>query len=57
MADQMAKAGTELGDDEEGMEKVITEGGLRQEWKRRRTEERKVEKVGDGKGGTVEPQD
>jgi len=32
----MAKAGAELGDEEEGMVKVITEGGLRQEWKRRR---------------------
>jgi len=31
----------ELGDEDEGME-VITEGGLKQEWKRRRAEERKV---------------
>jgi len=27
MADQMAKAGAKLGDEEEGKEKVITEGG------------------------------
>jgi len=41
-ADQMAKSEAELGGEDEGMEKVITEGGLRQEWKRRRAEERKV---------------
>jgi len=35
-ADQMAKSGVELGDEEEGMERMITEGGLKQEWKRRR---------------------
>ena len=29
--DQMTKAGAELGDEDEGMQKVITEGGLRQE--------------------------
>jgi len=50
-ADQMAKAGAELGDEEEGMEKVITEGGLRQEWKKRRAEERKV--MGRGMGRVV----
>ena len=27
-ADQMAKSGAELGDEDEGMEKVITEGGI-----------------------------
>jgi len=32
----MAKAGAELGDKDKGVEKVITEGGLRQEWKMRR---------------------
>jgi len=41
-ADQMAKLGAELGDEDMGMQKVITEGELRQEWKRRRAEERKV---------------
>ena len=30
-ADQIAKAGVELGDENEGMQKVITEEGLRQE--------------------------
>jgi len=30
-ADQMAKSRTELGDEDEGMNKVITEGGLRQQ--------------------------
>jgi len=39
------------------MEKVITEGGLRQEWKRRRAEERKVKGAGMGrKGSSIEPQ-
>jgi len=33
------------------MEKVITEGGLKQEWRRRRAEERKVK--GTGMGGVV----
>jgi len=37
-----------LGDEDEGMEKVITEGGLGQEWKRRRAEE--SEGHGDGEG-------
>jgi len=41
----------ELGDEEEGMEKVIIERDLRQEWKRRRAEERKVK--GTGMGQTV----
>ena len=45
-ADQMAKAGTELGDEDEGIQKVITEGGLRQKWKSRRAEERKVKGTG-----------
>jgi len=35
-AAQMAKSRAELGDEEEGVEEVITEGDLRQEWKRRR---------------------
>ena len=48
-ADQMAKARVELGDEDEGMNKVITEGGLRQEWKRRRTEERRVKRTGIGR--------
>jgi len=48
-ADRMAKAGAELGDEDEGMQKVITEGGLRQEWKRRRAEERKVKGTGMGR--------
>jgi len=48
-ADQMAKSGAELGDEDEGMNKVITEGGLRQEWKRRRAEERKVKGTGMGR--------
>jgi len=48
-ADQMAKSGAELGYEDEGMEKVITEGGLRQEWKRRRVEERKVKGTGMGR--------
>jgi len=48
-ADQMAKAGAELGDMDEGMQKVITEGRLRQEWKRRRAEERKVKETGMGR--------
>ena len=48
-ADQMAKAGAELGDENEGMQKVITEGGLRQEWKKRRAEERKVKGTGMGR--------
>ena len=30
-ADKMAKEAAELGDEYEGMQKVITEGGLRQE--------------------------
>jgi len=47
-ADQMAKSGAELGD-EEGMGEVITEGGLRQEWERRRAEERKVKGTGIGR--------
>jgi len=49
----MAKSRAELGDEEEeeegGMEKVIMEGDLRQEWKRRRAEERKVKGTGMGK--------
>jgi len=45
----MAKPGAELGEEDEGMEKVITEGGLRQEWKRRRAEERKVKGMGMGR--------
>jgi len=48
-ADLMAKSGANLGDEEEGIEKVITEGGLRQEWKRRRAEERKVKGTGMGR--------
>jgi len=44
-ADQMAKSGAEL-----GMEKVITERSLSQEWKRRRAEERKVKRMGVGTG-------
>ena len=48
-ADQMAKSAAEFGDEEEGVEKVITEGGLRQEWKRRRAEERKVKGTGMGR--------
>ena len=42
----MAKYRAELVDGEEWMEKVITKGGLRQEWKRRRVEERKGKKLG-----------
>ena len=45
----MAKSAAEIADEEEGMEKVITEGGLRQEWKRRRAEERKVRGTGMGR--------
>lgn len=41
-ADQMGKSGANLGDEEKGMKKVITEGGVKQEWKRRRAEERRV---------------
>jgi len=48
-ADQMAKSGAELGDEDGGMERVITEGGLREEWKRRRAEERKVKGTGVGR--------
>jgi len=48
-ADQMAKSGAELGGEDEGMETVITKGGLRQEWKRRRAEERKVKGTGMGR--------
>jgi len=48
-ADQMAKAEAELGDEDEGMQKVITERGLRQEWRRRRAEERKVKGTGMGR--------
>ena len=48
-ADQMAKFGAELGGEDEGMEKVITEGGWRQEWKRRRAEEGEVKGTGMGK--------
>ena len=47
--DQMAKVGTELGDEDEGIQKVITEGGLKQEWKKRRAEERKVKGTGMGR--------
>jgi len=50
-AEQMAKSRAELGDEEEGKEKVIMQGDLRQEWKRRRAEERKVK--GTGMGQTV----
>ena len=49
----MAKSGAELGDEDEGMNKVITEGGLRQEWKRRRAE---GEGDRDGESCEVEPQ-
>jgi len=45
----MAKPEASLGDEEEGMVKVITERGLRQEWKRRRAEERKVKGTGMGR--------
>ena len=48
-ADQMAKSGAELGEEDEGMNKVITEGGLRQDWERRRAEERKVKGTGMGR--------
>jgi len=44
----MAKSRAELGDEEEGMEKVIIGGDLRQEKKRRRAEERKVKGTGVG---------
>jgi len=47
-AEQMAKSRAELGGEEEGMEKIIMEGDLRQEWKRRRAEERKVKGTGMG---------
>jgi len=42
----MAKSGAELEDEDEGMKKVITEGGLRQ---RRRAEGRKVKGTGMGR--------
>jgi len=42
----MAKSREELGDEEEGMEKIIMEGDSRQEWKRRRAEERMVKGTG-----------
>ena len=45
----MAKSGAELGDEEEAMGEVITEGGLRQEWERRRAEERKLKGTGMGR--------
>jgi len=45
----MAKSGAELGDEDEGMEGIITEGGLRQKWKWRRAEERKVMWTGVGR--------
>ena len=48
-ADQLAREGAEVGDEGERMEKVITEGGLRQEWKRSRAEERKVKGSGVGR--------
>jgi len=48
-ADQMAKVGVELGDEDERIQKVITERGLRQEWKRRRAKERKVKGTGMGR--------
>jgi len=50
----MAKPGAGLGGEDEGMEKVITEGGLRQEWKKRRAAEER--KVRDEKGSKMEPQ-
>ena len=48
-ADQLAKEGAELGDEDEGIEKVLTEMGLRQEWERRRAEVRKVKGSGMGR--------
>jgi len=42
----MAKSGAVFGDGDEGMGTLITEGELRQEWKRRRAEERKVKGSG-----------
>jgi len=45
----MAKSGAELGGEEEGMGKVITEGGLKQEWRRRRAEEQKFKGAGMGR--------
>jgi len=50
MVDQMAKAGAELGDEDEGMGKVIMEGKLRQEWRRRREREEQRRERSRGRG-------
>ena len=54
-ADQMAKSGAELRDEEEGMEKVVTGGGVEAGVEKEEGGGEKGKKHGDGKGGTLEP--
>jgi len=46
LADHLAKQGTTLSEEWEGVDRTATEGGLRQRWKRMRGEEQRVKGAG-----------
>ena len=55
-ADQMAKSGAELGDEDQGMNKVITGGGVEAGMEEKKSGRKESEGDGDGKSGEMEPQ-